>query len=233
MKMLLQQMKWQFILLARNNIISISIAVTIVYALVFFALEGLDNMYKVLTLLILNDPAIIGMFFIGLTVIMEKNQQVLSALFVTPINHHVYLVSRILVLSIIGWACALGMALAAIGPAFQFLHFSVGTFGICMLSCLAGLYLVCYTLEFMHFTLRSIPLLMILINLPLLNYFEVTDIRFFDLMPSYGSLSLITHSYSEEVKVSTLLYGYASTAFWISLFYRMVYHAFMARIVNA
>jgi fluoroquinolone transport system permease protein len=233
MKALLQQMKWQFRLLARNNIISLSIAVTIIYALIFFALKGLEHMDKVLTLLILNDPAITGMFFMGLSVIMEKNQQVLSALFVTPINHHIYLISRILTLSIIGWACALGMALAAIGPTFYFLHFSAGTFGICVLSCLVGVYLVCYTSEFMHFTLRSIPVLMILINLPLLNYFGVTDIRFFDLMPSYGSLSLIDLSYSEEPDRSTLLYGYASSAFWISLFYRMVYQTFMARIVNA
>lgn len=233
MKALLQQMKWQFTLLARNNIISISIAVTIVYALVFFALEGVDNMDKILTLLILNDPAIIGMFFIGLSVIMEKNQQVLLALFVTPINHHIYLISRILSLSIIGWACAVGMALAAIGPAFHFLHFSAGTFGICMLTCLAGLYLVCYTSEFMHFMLRSIPLLMIFVNLPLLNYFEVTDIWLFNLMPSYGSLSLIIHSYSNAVSSSTLILGYASLTFWTLLFYWLVYRTFMGKVVNA
>lgn len=232
MKTLLQQINWQFRLLARNNIISISIAVTIIYALVFFALEELENMDKVLTLLILNDPATIGIFFIGLTVIMEKNQQVLSALFVTPINHHVYLISRILTLSLLGWACAVGMALAAIGLGFNFLHFSAGTFGICILACLSGLYLACYTSEFMHFTLRSIPLLILLVNLPLLNYFGVTDLWWFNLMPSYGSLSLIIHSYSHAVSSSVLVFGYVSLAFWTLLLYWLVYRTFMAKVVN-
>lgn len=233
MKALIQQIQWQFRIMARNNIISISIAVTVIYALIFFALKGLDNMDKVLTLLILNDPAIIGMFFIGLSVIMERNQQVLSALFVTPISHHIYLLSRILALSIVGWACAAGMALAAIGTSFHLLHFTVGTFGICILACLAGLYLVCYTSEFMHFTLRSIPLLMIFVNLPLLNYFGVTDIWLFKLMPSYGSLSLIACSHQSNTEISVLMYSYASVIGWSVLLYFSVYRIFMSKVVNA
>lgn len=233
MKALIQQMKWQFMIMTRNNIISISIAVTVIYALIFFALKGLDNMDKVLTLLILNDPAIIGMFFIGLSVIMERNQQVLSALFVTPINHHIYLLSRILALSLVGWLCAMGMAVAAVGTSFHFLHFSVGTFGICILACLAGLYLVCYTSEFMHFTLRSIPLLLIFVNLPLLNYFGVTDIWFFRLMPSYGSLNLIANSYQSQIALSELIFSYVAVIGWSALLYWGVYRLFMSKIVNA
>ncbi|WKN33290.1 hypothetical protein PZB74_08050 [Porifericola rhodea] len=233
MKSLIVQLRWQFLLLNRNNIITISIAVTIVYALAFFALQDLDNLDKVLTLLILNDPAIIGMFFIGLSVIMERNQQVLSALFVTPVNHHLYLMSRIFSLTLVGWICALGMALAAVGPTFNFLHFSAGTIGVCVLSCLAGLYLVCYTSEFMHFTLRSIPLLMVFINLPLLNYFEVTDIWAFNLMPSYGSLKLIASAYGNSPDTTLLLYSYAAQIFWIALLYWWVYRTFMSKIVNA
>ncbi len=46
---------------------------------------------------------------------MEKNDEVLPALFVTPINHHVYLISKVLALSILGWACASGMTFALMG----------------------------------------------------------------------------------------------------------------------
>ena len=96
MKTLLTQILWQFRILHKNNLIVISILVTAIYALVFYFLKDLPNMEKVLTLFIYNDPAIIGLFFIGLSVIIEKNQQVLSALFVTPMNLHAYLLSRIL-----------------------------------------------------------------------------------------------------------------------------------------
>lgn len=232
MKQLLLQTRWQFALLTRNNIIVISFIITGVYAGIFYGIKDLGNMDKVLTLMILNDPAIIGLFFIGLMVIIERKQQVLSALFVTPISHHVYLISRVLALSIICWICAVGMAFSALGTSFNLIHFSVGVFGISIMSCLAGLYMVSYTTEFMPFTLKSIPVLMLFINIPLLNYFEVTDIGFFRIFPAQGSLDLIINSYTDTPVVSQLLYGYISILIWIPLLYWLVYRAFILKIVN-
>ena len=232
MNELIQQIKWQFMLLHRNNFITISIAVTAMYAILFFAIRDLGNTEKVLTLLILNDPAIIGLFFIGLSVITEKDQQVLTALFVTPLNHHIYLLSRVLSLSVVGWGCALGMGFAAVGTSFHFLHFSAGVLGICVLSCLAGIWLVCYTQEFMRFVLKSIPILLVFVNLPLLNYFEVTDIGLFKVMPAQGSLNLIAASHGNSPTLLSLVYGYASIVFWVPLCYWFVYRTFMFKIVN-
>ena len=233
MKQLIFQTKWQFVLLTRNNIILLSFVVTAIYAEIFFAIKDLGNMEKFLTLLILNDPAIIGLFFIGLMVIIERNQQVLSALFVTPISQHVYLISRIISLSIICWVCALGMALSALGTSFNVLHFSFGVFGISIMSCLAGLYMVSYTKEFMAFTLKSIPVLLLFINVPILNYFEVTDIGFLRIFPAQGSLDLIINSYSATPVLSQLLYGYVSIIIWIPVLYWFTYRAFLSKVVNS
>ena len=232
MRQLLFQTKWQFILLARNNIIVISFIITAMYAGIFYSIKDLGNMDKVLTLLILNDPAVLGLFFIGLMVIIEKKQQVLSALFVAPISHHVYLISRVLALSIICWVCAFGMALSALGTSFNFIHFTAGVFGVSIMSCLAGLYMVSYTAEFMSFTLRSIPVLLFFINIPLLNYFEVTDIGILRVFPAQGSLDILINSYSDAPIVSQLIYGYASMLVWIPLLYWLVYRAFISKIVN-
>ena len=232
MNELIQQIKWQFILLQRNNVITISIVVTAIYALLFFVIKDLGNTDKILTLLILNDPAIIGLFFIGLAIIMEKDQQVLTAFFVTPINHHIYLISRVISLSIIGWACAVGMGLAAVGTTFHIVHYSMGVLGICVLSCLAGVLLVCYTSEFMRFMLKSIPILLIFVNLPLLNYFEVTDLDIFKIMPAQGSLNLIEASYNNTFTGSAIIYGYISIIFWVPLMYWLAYRTFMSKIVN-
>lgn len=232
MNELIQQIKWQFILLQRNNVITISIVVTAIYALLFFVIKDLGNTDKILTLLILNDPAIIGLFFIGLSVIMEKDQQVVAALFVTPISYHFYLISKVLSLSIIGWVCALGMGFAAVGTSFHFIHFSAGVLGICILSCLAGAWLVCYTAAFMRFMLKSIPILLIFVNLPLLNYFGVTDIGLFKIMPAQGSLNLIAASHDTSLSLSAIIYGYASIVFWIPLLYWLAYRTFMSKIVN-
>ena len=232
MKQLILQTKWQLVLLARNNIIVISFILTVIYAGIFLAIRDLGNMDKVLTLLILNDPAVIGLFFIGLMVIIEKNQKVLEALFVAPISHHVYLISRILALSIICWICAIGMGMAALGTSFHIIHYSAGVLGISILSCLAGLYMVSYTTEFMPFTLKSIPVLLFFINIPILNYFEVTNISFFKIFPAQGSLDLIINSYMKTPQEAQLIYGYISTIIWIILLYWFVFRAFKSKIVN-
>ncbi len=218
-------------ILHKNNLIVISVVVTIVYALIFFVIKDLGNMEKLLTLLIYNDPAVIGLFFVGLSVIMEKNQEVLSALFVTPVNHHVYLISRILTLSLLGWACALGMGVSILGTSFYVVHFSVGVFGTCVLFSIMGIVVVSYSSEFLLFLLKSIPVLLGL-SLPLLNYFNLTDIGLFYYMPLQGCLNLIANSYREIPVASELIYGYFSIIFWVPVFYFFAFRIFKSRVIN-
>ncbi len=229
---MLTQLRWQFLILHRNKLIAISILITVMYALIFYVIKDLPNVDRFLVLLIYNDPAIIGMFFIGLSIIIEKNDAVLPALFVTPVSHHYYLISRVLALSILGWGCAAGMALALLGPDISWLHFSVGVFGTCAIFSLAGIFVVSYTTEFLGFMLRSIPV-MILLSLPLLNYFELTDIVLFQLTPIQGALSLIVHSFNVANDTRPVYLHYLSLATWIPLLYFVVYRIFNRRIVNA
>jgi fluoroquinolone transport system permease protein len=232
MKMFFQQFRWQLVILARNNIILLSIVVTAIYAIIFYALKGVPNMEKVLTLLILNDPAIIGLFVIGVSIIIERNQKTLDALMVTPVSHHVYILSRVLALTLVAWICTLGMGFALMGLSFNIFHFSGGVIGISLLACLAGVWLVCYTSEFMRFILKTIPVILF-VNLPLLNYFNLTDISLFRVMPIQGSLDLIVCSYTADPALSTLLIGYATSTLWIGIIYFFTYRAFLSKLVNA
>jgi fluoroquinolone transport system permease protein len=232
MKALFRLLGWQFKILHKNNLINISIIVTVMYAMIFYLIKDLPNVDKFLILLIYNDPAIIGLFFVGLSVIMEKNDEVLPALFVTPINHHVYLISKILTLSILGWVCATGMTLALLGTNVEWIHFSFGVFSTCVIFSLAGIFVVSYTTEFLNFMLRSIPVMMLL-SLPLLNYFGLTDIAFFKLSPIQGPLNLIIQSFYKNLEPGFIYFGYGSTLVWIPLLYFGVYYIFVKRVVKA
>ncbi len=232
MKALLTQLRWQFLILHRNKLIAISIAVTAMYAVILYFIKDLPQVDRFLVLLIFNDPAIIGMFFVGLSVIMEKNDAVLPALFVTPVSQHMYLISRVLALSLIGWACAVGMALALLDPDIAWIHFSSGVFGTCIIFSLAGVFVVSYTSEFLGFMLRSIPV-MILLSFPLLNYFGLTDIALFEFMPIQGALNLIVMSLGPTVEMMPVYLSYISLLLWIPLLYFIVYRIFIRRIVNA
>jgi len=229
MKTLLTQIKWQFTLLFRNNLIFISIAVTAIYAGLFYLLKGFSGSDGILTLLIYNDPAIIGLFFIGLLILMEKDQQVMSAFQVSPINFHVYMLARIIPLSIIGWACALGMAIAVFWMDFDAIHFSLGVFSTCLMFCLVGLFMLGNTSEFLLFLLRSIPVL-ILMSLPLINYYELADIQLLKFFPIEGPLQLILHSYGDKLSSAELMINYASTLVWIMILYGLVYRYLKPRL---
>ena len=232
MNLFLQQLKWQFVLLQRNYLITISVLMTVIYALLFYIIKDMGNTEKILTLLIYNDPAIIGMFFIGLSIIIDKNQQVLSALFVTPVNLHSFLLARIVALSLIGGLCGLGMGFLAMGFHFHFIHFFIGVFFNCMLFTFMGIYLVSYTIDFLLFMLKSIPLLL-LMSLPLINYFGLTDLKIFYFFPVQGCLTLITNSYKETMDLTELLLGYASILIWVTLLYWFVFRIFKSKMVNA
>jgi fluoroquinolone transport system permease protein len=142
---ILKQIKWQFLIFQRNNLLTMIVVISAFYVAVIYFLKDFAGVEKFVTLLIYNDPAIVGFIFIGISMILEKDQEVLPALFVTPLNHHVYLISRIIVLSLIGFSGALLMVLTAKGTSVNFLHFSVGAFSTCVLFCLMGIFVVSYT----------------------------------------------------------------------------------------
>lgn len=231
MNALLTQLRWQFIILYKNKLIAISVAITAIYALIFFFIKDLPNVDGFLTLLIYNDPAVIGLFFVGLSIIMEKNDNVLPALFVTPLQHHTYLISRVLALAVVGWACALGMAVAMLGIDLHFGHFSAGLFSTCIIFSLAGIMIVSYTMDFLNFMLRSIPIL-ILFSLPLFNYFGLTDVGLFEFTPVQGPLNLIIASFP-GIESHQLYLDYGSALLWILLLYGLAYRLFVKRIVKS
>lgn len=232
MSELFKQIKWQFLIFQRNNLIAMIFGITAFYMVVLYFLRDVGNVEKLTTLLIFNDPAMVGFIFTGLVIILEKDQEVFSALFVTPINQHIYLTSRIFTLSIISTVCALGMVLVAKGTMFQPVHFSVGVFSGCVIFSFVGVYVVSFTAEILHFMLRSIPLV-VLMSLPFLNYFGITDLSIFKLFPVQGCLYLIDNSYSNSPDLAELVFGYLSLAVWIPVLYWFVFKTFRSRSINA
>ncbi|BDS11123.1 ABC transporter permease [Aureispira anguillae] len=231
LKHLADQIKWQFIILKRNNLINISVGVTAIYALIFYVFKDFPYMEKALTLLVYNDPSLIGLLFFGLAVILEANQRVLPAFLVTPMSVHHYLLARTLALSILGWLCALGMVIAAVGFSFHWLHFSAGVLAICFIFSLAGVFLISYTSEFLNYMLLSIPIMAVL-SLPLLNYYGLTDLFWFKLVPTQGATDLLVSSYELPLSLSELGGAYGTTIVWIVILYWAAFKIFYRSVRN-
>ncbi|MEZ5344579.1 MAG: hypothetical protein R2681_03390 [Pyrinomonadaceae bacterium] len=231
MTKLLKQIKWQFLIFYRNNLIVMILAMAVFYMFVIYLLKDIGNLEKFTTLLIFNEPTMVGFIFIGVAVILERDQNVFPALFVSPLNEHLYLISRIVTLSAISMICMLGMVFVAKGSEFQPIHFLTGGFTSCAIFSFVGIYVISFTEDILHFVLRSIPLIIIM-SLPFLNYFGITDIFVFKLFPVQGSLYLIDNSYSISPDSSEIIFGYLSLAIWLPLLYLAAFRIFRSGSVR-
>ncbi|MCB0644463.1 MAG: hypothetical protein KDC44_22620 [Phaeodactylibacter sp.] len=231
MSTFLANLKWEFTLLQKNNIISISLAVTAIYGLILYLLKGVGSLDKVLVGLVLNDPSVIGYFFVALAIYTEIKHDILPAIFVSPQDSHRFILSKTLAISLVGWVCSLGLALLVKGLDFDILHYSVGAFGICLLSALLGVMMLTFADEFLKFALLSIPLFLPFINLSLLQYLGAMDMGFVKyFLPIQGCLDLIDHAVSGTP--INFWYAYGSIVVLVPLFYYFAYRLFTERVVR-
>lgn len=68
---------------------------------------------KAASIMILSDPAAIGLFFMGAIVLFEKSERVLNAIAVSPVKTGEYIASKVVSLGIISAAVGLVIAMSA------------------------------------------------------------------------------------------------------------------------
>ena len=228
----LNQLKWQAFLLYKNKVITISLVVTVFYAFLFYLFRDFGFIDKLLVALLLNDPAIIGFLFIGLAIIIEKKSQVLAAISVSPINRHIYIASKVLSLSLLGSLCTFGLAYSAMGFNFYFFDMFIGSFTICMITTLLGVILVSFTFEFLKFCLYSLPVILLFVNLPLLDYLGVLELGNFKyISPIQPSLDILIGSLQQSQEQS-LTIEYVTSFVWLVIIYGLSYRIFNTRVLN-
>lgn len=226
-----KQLKWQFVLLQKNNIIGISIGVTVIYGAILFFLRDTTAIDKVLVSLILNDSAVIGYFFIALSIYTEMKHQILPAIFVSPISSHHYIISKVLSLSVIGTLCSIGPAWIIKGFSFDIFAFTLGALGICLLSTLLGIVLLTYADEFLKFAMLSVPVFLIFVNLPLADYLGAIHLGFvLHIFPIQGGLDLIANSLDEQYSISW--FSVVSLVLWTPIFYIVTHRLFSSKIIH-
>lgn len=231
MKLVFKQLVCQFILLQKNQIISISMIVTVLYGIILFFLKDFEFIDKILVTLVLIDPTIIGYFFIALIIYTEMKHQLLSAIFVAPINIHKLLIAKIMSLSIIGAVCSLGLVISVKGLDFSFIHFTIGSFGICLLSALLALIVLTKANEFLKFAMISLPVFIVAINISQLQYLGAIDIGHFKYMfPIQGCTDLIDYSVSGTN--INFVYAYMSLIILVPAFYLFAFKAFKKKIMR-
>lgn len=231
MSSFIRQLKWEIKLLQKNSIINVSLIITVIYGLILYFLRDLEYINQFVVAIILNDPTVVGYFFIALAIYTERKSGVISALFVSPLKLHRYLLAKVMAISILGTVCSLALIISVFGLEFNWLSFTAGSFIICLLSAFSGIFTLTYTDDFLNFALRSVPVFMVFVIIPLLHFLKVFDLGWFIyLFPVQASLDMIDFGVSG--KPYHIGYVLLSSCLYLPIFYYLAYRRFNSAVVQ-
>lgn len=218
MRAFLNLLRLDLMLIHRNKVVAISVAVTVIYTLLFRALSGVEQLEKFLVLIMMNDPALLGVLFVGVMVLFEKDERTLQALSVTPIRWSHYLWSKTLALTVIGLLCCYVMVLAGYGWDFHWGHFTAATVLTTVIFSLIGFIVVAGEARFNTYMMKAVVVI-VLLTLPFLGYFEIVPNIWFVTLPTYYALLLYNLAFGVAQDWSTFIVGYVGCLIWTVFLY--------------
>ena len=230
LQQIMRQSRWQFILLARENVVLITIIVSAIYAAVIYVLRNSAAIDAVFILILISDPVVIGLLFAGLILTSDRTSKVLSALVVTPMPTSTYLLGIALPLSLLGAASALVIA-GAMGPIFagSLIPFFFAAWLVSAQAVLLGQIVSSYTDEFMKFVLRTIPIFLIS-NVIWLKYFDILTWDFFSYIPFVSGLDLLLYTSLSDYPMFSITIAWIMNIVWIGILFFFAIRIFEKKI---
>lgn len=176
----------------------VSLLVTAAYIGFFQLLKMLGFQELFAILMILNDPALIGFLFIGITILFERDSGTLDALKVTPFKLHEYLWAKLLVLGILGTACAWPMAIALLGVNIEHAEFLLSAILIALFFGNLGILFVSISKRFLDFTLH-LAWILVLNVFPMFEWFGLFKIPFKAIFPLEHGIRIMAYSFHYQI----------------------------------
>lgn len=143
-----------------------------------------------LPIIVFSDPSILGLFFIGGMVLLEKEQGVLQLLAVTPLTIKEYIISKICSLMLIALMASL---LITVMSTYKSVNYFVLILGIVFTSAfftLVGIMISTKAKNVNAFFLYMLPWSVLLI-VPCVFYILYPHLKILLLLPSVSGLSLV------------------------------------------
>lgn len=141
--------------------------------------------------ILFTDISVLGFFFIGGVILLEKDQNSLEALFVTPLKIHEYLISKVISMSVI----------ATIATVLLFVTISKDIFFLPILLLLVWSNMFIYTLLGIaivsnvkcinDYFILGVPAGLVMF-LPLLTYFDIINFKPFYYLPTEPTIEMLS-----------------------------------------
>lgn len=169
------------------------VIITVMYLIILSFLPE-DILSFALPLLVFSDPSVLGLFFIGGIILLEKGQGVLMVLVVTPLRSTEYILSKVISLSVISAAAALAITWFSYFPSVNWVLLILATMLTSGIFTLLGIMINagCNTVN--QYMLKTIPY-MLFFTLPCFALIGFPYSWLFTIVPSVAALKLMLGVY--------------------------------------
>ncbi len=224
LNVLQHDIKFQF----RHGFYYAYLFVTIFYV---FALVNIPTTLRasVTTIVIFTDTTMLGFFFIGAIVLLEKGQNIFESLFITPLKVYEYMLAKLLSLALIAVLSAELIMFFAHGAVPNHVVFSLGLLFNTMFYTLFGVTFAARAENVNDYFAKALGG-GLLLCLPLLGYFNIIDSPIFYLFPSQATLVLIETAF-REVDPLEIAYAFGSLGVWLVIAAKLAYQSFYQQII--
>ncbi|CAH0119327.1 Fluoroquinolones export permease protein [Paenibacillus sp. CECT 9249] len=180
-------------------------------------------------LITFSDPSVLGFFFIGGLVLLEKGQNVYDNLFVTPYRPAEYIVSKTLSLTLLSVVTSYAVHVGAFGFHTNLLLYVTGVALTSFFFTLIGMGLAvrCQTLNGFFFMSTLYTFVFVL---PLFETVDVWTSPLFAVLPAKASLLLLGTAFS-PLDWRELAYGLLLLAGWNAIAFLWTWHSFRKFII--
>ncbi len=191
------------------------LVMTMLYIAILWFVPVMYKGYAV-TFIVFSDPCGLGFFFVGGLILLERDQNIINALFVTPLRVHEYIWAKVLSLTLL--AVVTSVMIASVGLGFGQFRLGLLIVGIILSA-------ICFTLLGITLAIRVKTVNQYFIGsalysvffLPLLNYTGLIDVPWLNLLPTAAVLDLLSAALLHSpVHAGSffLLIGWIGIAFW-------------------
>lgn len=226
MSPIINLLRFNFLLIRRNKLIEISIIVTALYMGIFYALGDLEQLHKVLVLLIFNDPALLGLLFVGAMVLFERDENVLQAVAILPIRKRDFILARASALVFLSLISCVAMAIIVRGSDCNYGHYIAASILSSYLFTFLGFVAVANVSSFNAYILR-ILLLILPISLPFFGYFGLGDRVYYMWLPTQAAIDAFELAFDPVLGYEIWAYAYGYLILATYLAYRWAMRVFV------
>ncbi|EKD25777.1 MAG: ABC-2 type transporter [uncultured bacterium] len=177
----------------KQGIYFVYVIITIMYLIILSFLPA-DILKIALPLVVFSDPSVLGLFFIGGIILLEKIQGVLMVVVVSPLKTIEYIFSKIISLAVVSVFAAFIITAFSNYESVNWLIFLISTLLTSGIFSLLGIMINagCETVN--QYILKTIPY-MLLFVLPCFSLIEFPYSYLFTVVPSVAALRLMIGAY--------------------------------------